>query len=75
MIIKLLFLIVCRIVMFKAFYRTKPAAANMSSLSLECANFALSVGFIFLRCVDSLASLNSVRRFRLSLTFHFHGGA
>lgn len=36
-------------VMYKSFYRAKPAAANLSSLALECANFALSVGFIFLR--------------------------
>jgi hypothetical protein len=61
MVIKLVLMTMCRIVMFKAFYRTKPAAANLSSLSLECANFALSVGFIFLRYAHSVILLKNAR--------------
>lgn len=36
---------------FQAFYRTKPAAANIFFLAMEWANFALSAGFIFVRMI------------------------
>jgi hypothetical protein len=39
---------------FKAFYRTKPAAANIFFLAMEWANFALSVGFVFVRMIKLL---------------------
>ena len=39
----------CRQSYYKAFYRRRPAAANISALALECTNFSLSVGFVFLR--------------------------
>jgi hypothetical protein len=50
-IIKLIMVHSCRCTMYQAFYRKRPAAANISALALECANFALSVGFVFLRMV------------------------
>jgi hypothetical protein len=40
--------------MYKGFYRKRPLAANLSALALECANFALSAGFVFLRMVKLL---------------------
>lgn len=39
---------------FRAFYRTKPAAANIFFLAMEWANFALSAGFIFVRMIKLL---------------------
>lgn len=39
----------CRLSYYKAFYRQRPAAANISALALECTNFSLSVGFVVLR--------------------------
>lgn len=47
-------LICCRKSLFKAFYRQKPAAANITLLALEWANYALSVGFVFVRMVKLL---------------------
>jgi len=41
--------ICCRASYYQAFYRKKPAAANISALALECTNFTLSVGFVALR--------------------------
>lgn len=40
--------------MYKGFYRRKPLSANLSALALECANFALSAGFVFLRMIKLL---------------------
>eukprot|EP00977_Amphora_coffeiformis_P021256 scaffold9085_cov215-Amphora_coffeaeformis.AAC.24 len=39
---------------FRAFYRTKPAAANIFFLAMEWANFALSAGFVFVRMIKLL---------------------
>jgi hypothetical protein len=44
----------CRCAYYRGFYRKKPAAANLSLLALEWANFALSAGFIFMRMVKLL---------------------
>jgi hypothetical protein len=44
----------CRRAYYRGFYRKKPAAANLSLLALEWANFALSAGFIFMRMVKLL---------------------
>jgi len=50
-LLKLVLLLTCRAVFYTAFYRKRPAQANLSSLALESANFALSVGFVFLRMI------------------------
>lgn len=49
MVLKLVLVSCCRVSFYQAFYRKKPAAANISALALECTNFSLSVGFVFLR--------------------------
>ena len=54
LVIKLIIVRSCRCTMYVAFYRKRPAAGNISALALECANFALSVGFVFLRLVKIL---------------------
>lgn len=41
---------------YKAFYRERPAFANLAVLSLEWANFAVSAGFIFVRLLKFLAA-------------------
>jgi len=50
--------IVCfvRCTFYQAFYRRRPAAANIAALALECANLALSVGFVFLRAIRFIVS-------------------
>ena len=53
-VIRILLITFCRIKYYKAFYRMRPAAANIALLALEWANFALSVGFIFVRMVKLL---------------------
>ena len=54
LVIKLILVRSCRCTMYVAFYRKRPAAGNISALALECANFALSVGFVFLRLIKIL---------------------
>lgn len=49
-------LTICNKTYFRAFYRKKPAAANIVALILECTNFALSVGFVFMRMVKLLVA-------------------
>jgi hypothetical protein len=44
----------CRASFYQAFYRKRPAAANISLLALEWANFALSAGFIIVRTIKLL---------------------
>lgn len=39
----------CRASYYQAFYRKKPASANISALAFECTNFSLTVGFVALR--------------------------
>lgn len=53
-LVKLALVCLCRCALYRAFYRKSPASANLVSLSLECANFALSVGFVSLRMVKLL---------------------
>ena len=48
---RLLLVSICRCTLYKSFYRERPGIANLLFLSLEWAVFALSVGFIFARCV------------------------
>lgn len=48
---------------YKAFYRTRPAGANLSVLALEWATIALSAGYIFVRMVKLLVlAASSVSR-------------
>jgi len=54
LLIKIIMVNLCRCTFYKAFYRKHPAAANLSNLALECANFALSVGFVALRMIKLL---------------------
>lgn len=54
MILKLIFVLCIRSSLYQTFYRKKPATANIASLALECTNFAISVGFVFLRMVKLL---------------------
>ncbi len=53
-VIKLVILLSCRCALYGAFYRRRPAEANIGAVALECSNFALSVGFVFLRMVKLL---------------------
>jgi hypothetical protein len=53
-LLRLSLLICCRKSLFKAFYRQKPAAANITLLALEWANYALSAGFVFVRMIKLL---------------------
>ena len=50
-LIRLMLVNCCRRSYYRAFYRRKPAAANISLLALEWANFALSAGFILIRAI------------------------
>lgn len=50
-VLKLVLVCACRASYYQAFYRKKPAAANITSLALECTNFTLSVGFVLVRMV------------------------
>uniref|UniRef100_A0A6U6KSK7 Uncharacterized protein n=2 Tax=Odontella aurita TaxID=265563 RepID=A0A6U6KSK7_9STRA len=53
-IFRVLLLIAVRTKLYEAFYRPKPARANIITLALEAANFALSFGFIIVRSVKLL---------------------
>jgi hypothetical protein len=53
-IFKLVMVQCCRCACYTAFYRRRPVQANLSSLALECANYALSVGFVLIRMVKLL---------------------
>mmetsp|Transcript_24281 Transcript_24281/g.45209 ORF Transcript_24281/g.45209 Transcript_24281/m.45209 type:complete len:1056 (+) Transcript_24281:78-3245(+) len=50
-LIRLCMLTVCRITLYRGMYRERPAAANISLVALEWANFSLSVGFILVRMI------------------------
>jgi len=54
LIVKLIIILSLRCTFYQAFYRRRPAGANIAALAFECANFALSVGFVFLRMVRFL---------------------
>lgn len=53
-VIKIIILKTCRCALYTAFYRKRPASANITAVALECSNFALSVGFVFLRMIKFL---------------------
>ena len=53
-LLRLALVCLCRCTLYKSFYRERPAIANIGLLALEWANFALSVGFIFVRLVKLL---------------------
>jgi hypothetical protein len=53
-LIRIALICFCRKSYYRAFYRKSPAAANISILALEWANFALSAGFIFVRMIKLL---------------------
>jgi len=53
-IIRVIILVYFRGKFFTAFYRMKPARANIGTLFLEAATFGLSVGFIFMRVLKLL---------------------
>jgi len=53
-IFRVLLLLCVRTKLYEAFYRPKPARANLTALILEAANFALSFGFIIVRVVKLL---------------------
>ena len=48
-VVRLTIVYFCKCSFFVAFFRERPAVANMTLLGLEWASFALSGGFIFLR--------------------------
>lgn len=52
--IRLLLLLTCRCTMYRSFYRERPAAANLSILALEWANFLVSAGFVLVRMAKLL---------------------
>ena len=54
MLLKLVVLVSCRSATYAGFYRKRPALANITALALECANLALSIGFVLLRIVKLL---------------------
>jgi len=54
LIVRVIILVCFRGKNFDAFYRSKPARANILSLFLEAATFGLSVGFIFMRAIKLL---------------------
>lgn len=53
-LIRTVIVVCCRLSFYKAFYRKRPAAANISILALEWANFSLSAGFVVARTVKLL---------------------
>lgn len=53
-LLRLLLVWMCRCVCYKAFYRRRPLSANVASLALECAMFALSVWLVLVRVVKLL---------------------
>lgn len=53
-LIRIIIVTACRCALFRAFYREKPRAGNLSILGLEWANFLLSAGFIFVRMLKLL---------------------
>ena len=53
-LLKLVVLISCRSATYAGFYRKRPALANITALALECANLALSIGFVLLRIIKLL---------------------
>lgn len=54
LIVRVIILVCFRGKNFDAFYRSKPARANIGNLFLEAATFGLSVGFIFMRVIKLL---------------------
>jgi len=55
-LIKTLPVICCRNAFYKGFYRKNPPAVNFVNLALECANFAISAGFVVIRMVKLLVT-------------------
>lgn len=53
-LLKIIMVQSCRCACYTAFYRRRPMQANFSSLALECANYALSVGFVLIRMIKLL---------------------
>lgn len=53
-LIKLSLVLCCRCAFYKGFYRRRPAAVNIVNLALECANFAISAGFVIIRMIKLL---------------------
>eukprot|EP00568_Trieres_chinensis_P014101 CAMPEP_0183326472 /NCGR_PEP_ID=MMETSP0160_2-20130417/82261_1 /TAXON_ID=2839 ORGANISM="Odontella Sinensis, Strain Grunow 1884" /NCGR_SAMPLE_ID=MMETSP0160_2 /ASSEMBLY_ACC=CAM_ASM_000250 /LENGTH=611 /DNA_ID=CAMNT_0025494465 /DNA_START=70 /DNA_END=1905 /DNA_ORIENTATION=- len=53
-IFRVLIFLIIRTKLYQAFYRTKPARANIIQLALEASNYALSVGFVMVRGVKLL---------------------